>query len=746
MVGHSLPRIVTMTDLARRSALALALAAGLAGTAHAAVPADRPWMDRSLSPDRRAELIVAAMTDDEKFRMIRADFGQKNDKAPHSPESLEGAGFVPSIPRLGLAALNETDAGLGVTRPGSDGLGAISLPAGLATAASFDPAVAHAGGRMIGGEARGKGYGVLLAGGVNLVRDPRNGRNFEYAGEDPVLAGTMAGAAVRGVQEQKVVATVKHFAINDLESGRNTLSADIDPVALRESDLLAFQLAIAKGDPGSVMSSYNKVNGTYAGEHDWLLNQVLKQEWGFKGWVMSDWGGVHSGAKAALAGLDQESAGEVFDKEVFFDKPLREAYAAGQFPKARLDDMVKRIMRSLFAHGVIDQPMKPTKVPYEADRIVARDALEAGAVLLRNQDALLPLARKGQSVVIIGGRADKGVLAGGGSSAVSDVAGDPVPGLEPKAWPGPVKYHASAPLTFMRKLGGKVSFDEGTDPAAAAKAAADADVAVVFVTKWAAESFDTPNLALPDGQDALVEAVAKANPKTVVVLETNGPVAMPWLDHVGAVMQAWYPGSGGGEAIARLLYGVSAPSGRLPLTWPKDESQLPRTSIAGAGLYSKEKPADNVDYNVEGADVGYRWFEKTKREPLFAFGYGLTYTSFAYSEFSVDKDASGHPVAHVTVKNTGKVAGADVPQIYVTAPGASTRRLAGWSKVSLKPGASQRVDIPLEPLALARYDDKAKRWQVAAGSYNVKLARSAADVATETSLTLPESFPTAKAP
>ncbi|HEY4294749.1 beta-glucosidase [Luteibacter sp.] len=734
-----------MPDIARRSALAFALATGLAGSVHAAAPAERPWMDRSLSPDRRAELMVAAMTDDEKFRMIRADFGQVKEKGPNPPGALNGAGFIPAIPRLGLPVLNETDAGLGVTREGNDGQGAISLPAGLATAASFDPAVAHAGGRMIGGEARGKGYGVLLAGGVNLTRDPRNGRNFEYAGEDPVLAGTLVGATVKGVQERKVVATVKHFVINDLESGRNTLSSDIDPVALRESDLLAFQLAIAKGDPGSVMSSYNRINGTYAGEHDWLLNQVLKQEWGFKGYVMSDWGGVHSGAKAALAGLDQESAGEFFDKEVYFDKPLRAAYASGEFPKARLDDMVKRIMRSLFAHGVIDEPMKKGKVPYEADRVVARDALEAGAVLLRNEGGLLPLSRK-QSVAIIGGHADKGVFAGGGSSLVTDVAGDPVPGLEPQKWPGPMKYHASAPLAFMQKLGGKMSFDPGTDPAAAAKAAAGADVAVVFVTKWAAESFDTPDLALPDGQDALVEAVAKANPKTVVVLETNGPVKMPWLDHVGAAMEAWYPGSGGGEAIARLLYGVTAPSGRLPLSWPKDESQLPRATIQGAGLYSKAKPADNVDYNIEGADVGYRWFEKTKREPLFAFGYGLTYTSFAYNDFTVDKDAQGNPVAHVTVKNTGKAAGADVPQIYVTAPGAATRRLAGWTKVALKPGASRRVDIPLEPLALARYDDKAKHWHVAAGTYAVKLSRSASDVAEEKSVTLGESFPVVKAP
>ncbi|SEM58095.1 beta-glucosidase [Luteibacter sp. UNCMF331Sha3.1] len=738
-----------MPPVARRTALAVALAAGLAGTVHAAAPTDRPWMDRSLPADRRAELIVAAMTDDEKFRLIRSDFGLASDKHGVPEGAVSGAGYVPALPRLGLAAINETDAGLGVNKPGIDGKGAISLPAGLATAASFDPAVAHAGGRMIGGEARGKGYAVLLSGGVNLVRDPRNGRNFEYAGEDPILAGTIVGAAVKGIQERKILATVKHFAINDLETGRNTHSADIDPVALRESDLLAFQIAIAHGDPASVMSAYNRINGVYAGENAWLLTDVLKKEWGFKGFVMSDWGGVHSGAKAAMAGLDQESAGEVFDKEVYVDKPLRAAVASGEVPKARLDDMVRRIMRSLFAHGVIDEPtpVKPTvAVPYAADRVVARDALEAGAVLLRNEGALLPLARKGQSVVVIGAHADKGVLAGGGSSTVTDEGGDPVPGLEPTGWPGPVRYHASAPLTYMQKLGGKVTFDPGTDPAAAAKAAAAADVAVVFVTKWAAESYDAPDMSLPDGQDALVAAVAKANRKVVVVLETNGAVKMPWLGDVGAVMQAWYPGSGGGEGIARLLYGETSPSGRLPVSWPKDEAQLPRPTIQAAGLNAKDKPADDIDYNIEGADVGYRWFEKTKRDPLFAFGYGLTYTTFAYSDFAVGTDAAGHPVAHVTVKNTGRVAGADVPQIYVAAPGGAMRRLAGWSKVSLKPGASRRVDIPLEPMALARYDDAGKRWRVAPGTYKVKLARSATDFAGEATLEMKESFPVVKAP
>jgi len=706
-------------------------------------------MDRSLSADRRAELLVAAMTDDEKFRIIRSDFGLHSDRHDVPAGAVGGAGYIPAMPRLGLPAINETDAGLGVNKPGIDGKGAISLPAGPATAASFDPAVALAGGRMIGGEARGKGYGVLLSGGVNLIRDPRNGRNFEYASEDPVLSGTIVGATIKGVQQAKVVSTVKHFVLNDLESGRNTHSAVIDPVALRESDLLAFQIAIAAGDPGSVMSSYNRLNGVYTGEDDWLLNTVLKQEWGFKGFVMSDWGGVHSGAKAALAGLDQESAGEVFDKEVYFDKPLRAAVASGEVPKARLDDMAKRIMRSFFAHGVIDQPVpvKPvTAVPYAEDRRIARDTLEAGAVLLRNEGGLLPLSRTGQSVVVIGGHADKGVASGGGSSTVTDEGGDPVPGLEPTGWPGPVRYHASAPLAFMQKLGRDVTFDPGTDIAAAASAAAKADVAVVFVTKWAAESFDVPDMSLAAQDDALVAAVAKANPKTVVVLETNGPVKMPWLGSVGAIMQAWYPGSGGGEGIARLLYGEVAPGGRLPQTWPKDEAQLPRPSIQGAGLGNKEPPADSIDYTIEGADVGYRWFEKTRREPLFAFGYGLTYTQFAYSGFSVDTDAKGNPVAHVTVKNTGKVTGADVPQIYATAPGAATRRLAGWNKVVLKPGDSRRVDIPLVPLALARYDDAAKRWRVAPGTYTVKLGRSATDIAGEARVTLAEAFPLVKAP
>jgi beta-glucosidase len=719
--------------------LAFAIALLAVPAAHAA---DHSWADKSLSPDRRADLVQAELTQDEKFQLIRSYFGKEQNGNHPLPGTLGSAGYVPAIPRLGLPALQESDAGLGVVSPGIQKVGSTSLPAGIGVAASFDPQVAFVGGAMIGGQARHKGYNVLLAGGINLVRDPRNGRNFEYAGEDPLLAGVMAGNAIRGVQSAKVISTIKHYAINALETGRNTLSADIDPVALRESDLLAFEIAIGVGDPGSVMCSYNRINATYACENPWLLNDVLKGDWGYKGFVMSDWGGVHGAATSVMAGLDQESAGEVFDKEVFFDKPLRAALAANQVPQSRIDDMVHRILRSMFAHGVIDEPVGVAKIDFNADAKVSQHAAEAGAVLLRNEGDLLPLSRSLKSVAVIGAHADKGVIAGGGSSTVTDVDGDAVPGLAPLAWPGPQMFHPSAPLKAIAKRARKVAYADGVDVAAAAKLAAASDVAVVFVTQWTAESFDRPDMVLSDNQDALVAAVAKANPHTVVVLENGGAVKMPWLGDVGAVLEAWYPGSRGGEAIARLLYGEVAPSGRLPMSWPKDENQLPRPTIEGAGLGSTAKPADRVDYNIEGADVGYRWFQRKNLTPLFPFGYGLTYTHFDYADFKVAVDAAGKLMASVKVTNSGKREGADVPQVYATLPGtSSTRRLVGWTKISLKPGESRRVEIAADPRLLARWDDKKHGWHVAAGNYHLQLGRSAIDFAAEATVALPESTP-----
>ena len=682
-------------------------------------------MNPRLSPDQRAGLVLNAMTQDEKFRLLRTEYG---DAHPRPPGALGSAGYQPAITRLGLPAIQESDAGLGVAKPLD--IGATALPSGLATAASFDPALAYEGGAMIGSEAHRRGFNVMLAGGADLVRDPRNGRNFEYAGEDPLLAGLIAGNAIAGIQSQHVVSTIKHYALNDLETARNTLSANIDRAAARASDLLAFEIAIETGHPGSVMCSYNRLNAVYACENDWLLDRVLKRDWRYKGFVMSDWGAVHSAAKSALAGLDQESAGETFDKEVYFNKPLRAAVTSGEVPQSRIDDMARRILRSLFAAGVIDHPAQPASIDFNADRKVAQRVEEAGAVLLRNRNSLLPLSAA-QSVAVIGGHADIGVLAGGGSSAVQSPQGNAVPGVAPTSWPGPRIYQPSAPLAAIeRRAHGEVDFADGKDIAAAAQLAAHSDVAVVFVEQWAGESFDLPTLALPGNQDALVEAVAKANPHTIVVLETNGPVAMPWLDHVGAVLEAWYPGAAGGEAIARLLYGEVAPGGRLPVSWPRDESQLSRPQIPGAGLAAiglppQGKPAQDVDYNIEGADVGYRWYQRKHLEPLFPFGYGLTYTHFEYSGFK-PRVEQGRVTASFTVTNRSAREGIDVPQLYVTLPGSGgVRRLVGWCRISLKPDRSAHLTVTADPRLLVNFDSRSQQWQRPAGLYLLQLGHSA---------------------
>ncbi|HKZ09727.1 MAG TPA: glycoside hydrolase family 3 C-terminal domain-containing protein [Rhodanobacteraceae bacterium] len=685
----------------------------------------RPWINATLSPDQRAALVLEAMTEDEKFGLLVTQYG---DAHPRPPGALGSAGYQPAITRLGLPAIQESDAGLGVAKPHD--VGATALPSGLATAASFDPALAYAGGAMIGGEAHRRGFNVMLAGGADLVRDPRNGRNFEYAGEDPLLAGVIVGNAIAGIQSQHIVSTIKHYALNDLETARNTLSANIAPAAARESDLLAFEIAIETGHPGAVMCAYNRINGVYACENHWLLDQVLKHDWHYQGFVMSDWGAVHGAAKSALAGLDQESAGETFDKQVYFDKPLRAAVASGEVPQSRIDDMARRILRSLFAAGVIDYPAKMAPIDFAADRKVARRVEEAGAVLLRNENSLLPLSAA-QSIAVIGGHADKGVLTGGGSSAVQSPQGNAVPDAKPTDWPGPRIYQPSAPLaTIERRAHGKVNFANGKDIAEAAQLAARADVAVVFVEQWAAESFDLPSLALPGNQDALVEAVAKANPHTVVVLETNGPVGLPWLTRVGAILEAWYPGAAGGEAIARLLYGDVAPSGRLPVSWPRDESQLPRPEIPGAGLASiglpaQGKPAQDVDYDIEGADVGYRWYQHRNLEPLFPFGYGLTYTQFEYSAFEARVE-HGRVTASFTVTNRGAREGVDVPQLYVTLPGADeVRRLAGWCRINLQPGQSAHLTVTADPRLLVNFDSRGQQWKRPAGAYLLQLGHSA---------------------
>lgn len=716
--------------------------------AFAAAAGDTTVAARStVDAQARATALAARMTREEKLALTHGYFPPMAERTPGAPlgEMIPSAGYVPGVPRLGVPALRESDASLGVANQVEQRRGdvATALPSSLAAAAAFDPQIAYAGGAMIGSEARSKTFNVLLAGGVNLTRDPWAGRNFEYLGEDPLLAGMIAGEHIRGVQSNNIVSTVKHFAFNSQETGRMIMDARLDEAALRESDLLAFQIAIERGRPGSVMCAYNRVNGDYACENDFLLNQMLKRDWGYPGWVMSDWGAVHSTEKAANNGLDQES-GQELDREIYFGAPLAEAVDQGRVSEARLDDMVQRILVGMIESGAMDSPAPASaETPdYAAHAEVAQRAAEAGIVLLKNADGVLPVAARARRIVVVGGHADVGVLSGGGSSQVRSVGGAPI---EIPLTSGAassfarVTYHASSPLRAIKALApeAEVVFVEGDDAAQAATAARNADVVVVFATQWTTEAQDVEDLALPNGQDDLIRRVAAANPRTAVVLETGGPVLMPWIDDVAAVVQAWYPGQRGGEAIARILFGQINPSGRLPITFPRDAGQAPRpsppglealkasdaASNAGSGSAAEFKPFP-VDY-PEGSDVGYRWYEREGRRPLFPFGHGLSYTRFAYGDLRVE--GGDQLSVSVDVTNRGDRPGIDTPQLYVTLPDGGARRLAAFARVSLSPGETRRITLTAEPRILARYDVAGPGWRISSGVYRVHLGRDALD-------------------
>jgi beta-glucosidase len=701
----------------------------IASSTLAAAPPNHPWMNTKLSADQRADKLVAGMTPDEKllllFGYLGATFPQ-DCKAPspcYNPpaEALEGsAGYVPGVPRLGVPAQFQTDAGIGVA---SQVLGKIkrertALPSGIASAASWDPELARAGGVMIGNEARRSGFNVMLAGGVNLLRDPRNGRNFEYGGEDPLLAGVIVGSQVAGIQSNNVISTIKHFAVNDQETDRHFGNSVIDPAAARTSDLLAFQIALERSNAGAVMSSYNLLNGTYASENKWLLTDLLRRDWGFKGYVMSDWGGVHGTTKPIDAGLDQES-GFPFDVTPHFKEPLKAAIEKGDVSQTRVNEMVRRIVRTMFAHGLFDHPVSEQTIDFTSHAETTRKAAEQSAVLLKNANNILPLSPETKRIAVIGGYADKGVLAGGGSSLVYPIGGNAVPNLLPTSWPGPVMYYPSSPLAEIRKLApnATVTFAGGFDQNGAVQTARNSDVVIVFATQWAGEAFDVA-MNLDGQQDQLIAAVASANPKTIVVLETGAPILLPWEKQVSGILQAWYPGTSGGAAIANLLFGKVNPSGHLPATFPRSLDQLPRPGAPTSG---------EVRY-TEGAAVGYKWFDLKGHEPQFAFGHGLSYTTFELSGLKVSVAKESVSVSF-SVRNTGTRSGAAVPQIYVGGEGwESPKRLAGWQKVSLDPGASQTISLNVDPRLLSMFDATANTWKVQAGTYRVMLAASSRDI------------------
>jgi beta-glucosidase len=732
------------------ASLLIATALTWAAPAQAA-PVDQPWLNPALSPDDRARAAVAAMSLDEKLRLVFGYSDQALTELAKVPDDIVSpelkyyvathlvkgsAGFVPGVPRLGIPDQTQTDASMGVR---NSFIPSTALPSSLATAASFDPEVPRAGGKMIGVEARATRHNTMLSGGINLNREPRNGRNFEYAGEDPLLAGEMVGALIDGIQSNHIISTIKHYAVNDQESQRTTIDVTIAADAMRQSDLLAFEIAMERGKPGSVMCSYNLINGRWGCENDYLLNKVLKHDWGFKGFVMSDWGAVHS-TGAAMDGLDQFTgfccAG---DKPWFAPPAMKAALQSGALTQARLDDMVQRILWALFVSGAVDTPVKVSPIDYAAHAAVAQKAAEESLVLLKNDGNLLPL-RGVKSIAVIGGNADRGVMAGGGSSDVTPVGGAIM-----------IDNHTFLPSPPFDALKAelpraKFAFDAGTDPAAAAALASQSEVAIVFVTQHDSEGYDG-SLELAGNQDALVSAVAAANPRTIVVVESGGAIYMPWSNRVPAILEAFYPGLRGGPAIARILTGKVNPSGHLPISFPASDDQLAHPLIAGNG-----PPGDtpwSVTYD-EGATVGYKWYDAKGYKPMWAFGHGLSYTQFVTSGLTAAPDGNGIKVS-LSIKNVGKRAGKGVAQVYVgpanwqAARWEAPRRLGAFTKAELEPGEAKRIELTIDPRLLATYEAANNNWHIKAGTYRLMVGEASDSPMQTWELTLPDSIWSASA-
>ncbi len=709
-----------------------------------------PWSDKTLSPDARADLVIKQMTLDEKIQLLHGP-GWQALFAPQESGPLTRAiailGFIPGIPRLGIPDLQMTDSNQGVSMAGTKGRYATALPSGEAMASAWDPELSYEIGTLLGHEMRAMGFNMSLGSGINMIREPRNGRIFEYKGEDPVLAGTLAGQELKAEKALHLITDVKHYAVNDQDAGRIVVNSIISKRAMRESDLLAFQIALKDSGAGAVMCSYNRINGTYGCENSYTLTDVLKKDFGFKGFVVSDWGATQSTAKAANAGLDIEMPGN--DS---FGDALKKAVQSGEVPAERLDDMVHRILRTEFDSGIVDDPPQPESPDAMRGFEVAQRTAEEGAVLLKNEREQLPLnASSLRSIAVIGGHADVGVMSGGGSSQVSPAGGNPVP-PPPELAKNPMTafmltevYHRSAPLNGIQQKAPHaiVKYDSGADPASAAALAKSSQVAIVFATQHASEGMDLKNLSLPDNQDALIEAVAAANPHTIVVLETGGAVLMPWADKVAGVVEAWYPGIRGSEAIANVLFGDVNPSGKLPLTFPKSEADLPHPihvgppkpdsnhpvpKLAGApgliGMAMGIGPFFDANYD-EGLKVGYKWYDAEKKPVLFPFGFGLSYTTFAYSGLKITPGEV--TTISFAVKNTGKRAGAEIAQVYASLPesaGEPPNRLVGWARIDLAPGESKLATVTVNRDRLTIFDEGADSWKLPPGQYTIRVGAS----------------------
>lgn len=682
------------------------------GPTPAARPADAaascPWLNTGLSVSSRVSMLLAQMTLADKLDLMEG----------HNGDAPNGAiGDTHAIPSLCVPEVTEEDGPAGV----ADGVsGATQLPAPVNDAATWDPSQSREYGEVLGAEEWAKGNDVVYAPTINIDRDPRWGRNFESLSEDPLLTGTLAEAEVEGIQSQGPIAQVKHYAVYNVETNRNTSADDdiIDDRTLNEIYLPAFYDAVIKGKAGSVMCSYSSPNGTYACQNAPVLS-ILENKWGFPGFVGSDYGATHSTVASANAGLDQEQA------STYFGPALTSAVQTGQVSMATIDAAATRILTEMFRFGLFNyQPTgtEDTVASTPAHVSFAQENAERGTVLLKNAGSVLPLTDKTTSIAVIG--ADGSTApesAGGGSAEVSSTGAviSPLQGITARAGSGV-----------------SVTSYAGTTPSDAAATAAGAQVAIVFANNFESEGSDLPNITLQDDQDQLIQAVADANPHTIVVLNTGGPVTMPWLSSVQGVLEAWYPGQQDGAAIASILFGDTDPSGHLPDTFPASLAQIP---TASPSLF----PGANgeVQYS-DKLEVGYRYYDTADVTPLFPFGYGLAYTHFRYSHLKLSRinvknrtsgpdagQSSTELTVTAAVTNVGKRTGADVAQLYLGDPastGEPARQLEGYQRVSLAPGQSTRLAFPLDGHALSYFDTAADGWTLPDGEFTVYVGDSSA--------------------
>ena len=677
-----------------------------------------PWCDASLSPDERAQLVLDRLSQSDKIALLSGDDALGvTGTTGHTGSNNGVAGLVPPI--------HLTDGTAGIRQRQ-----ATALPVEVAIAATFDPPLARDAGKLLGKEAAAKGNDVLYGPTLTIMRTPLEGRTFQGLGEDPLLASRMGAGLIEGVQSRGVIADANIFVANNQEGqdptgmtarpgsplgaavigSRFAIDANVDERTLREIYLPPFEAAVNDARVGTLMCAYNMVNGTYNCEHDRLLNGVLKDEWKFPGVVLSDYGGAHNTIASLKGGLDFEP----WPGAAYGAPQVAAAMASGAVTPEQLDDHVRRYLRTLFAFGVYDRPAfadDDAQIDKPADAATSQRISEGAITLLRNRDRILPLdPARVKSIAVIGKVADSFVT-GGGSS-----------GVKP--------FSLVTPLQGIRERAGagvRVAYDDGSDPARAAALAKESDVAIVVAANYMSEGADLQCLTLecPDAygdQDGLIREVAAANPDTVVVLETGGPVLTPWRDDVKGLVEAWYPGGHGGAAIARVLFGDVDPSGRLPVTFPRAEADLPTSgdpeSYPGVGIRETYK---------EGVFVGYRWFDERKLAPAFPFGFGLSYTRFSYRDLAVRRTAEG-AVVEATVTNVGDRTGTAVPQLYLGLPGPSQppSQLKAFDKLSLAPGNSARVRFVLDARALSTWTQDG--WQVVRGCHDVKVGSSSRDL------------------